>query len=82
MHIKGALPCLVRWARRGGTRDVCPALAALVSPVPTILHSVSESPSPSNLGRQTCWVAWLCVSGGTDIYAIFFVMIGTMLILS
>jgi hypothetical protein len=28
--MKGVPPWLVRWARRTGTRDVCPALAALV----------------------------------------------------
>jgi hypothetical protein len=30
--IEGVLPCLVRWARRTGTRDFYPVLATLVSP--------------------------------------------------
>ncbi len=33
---KGVLPWLVRWACRAGTRDFCPALAALVSTVQNI----------------------------------------------
>jgi hypothetical protein len=33
VHMKGVLPWLVRWACHGGTRDICIALAALVSPV-------------------------------------------------
>jgi hypothetical protein len=31
--MKGVLPWLVRWACRAGTRNFCPALAALVGPV-------------------------------------------------
>ncbi len=31
--MKGVLPWLVRWACRVGTRDVCPALDAVVGPV-------------------------------------------------
>jgi hypothetical protein len=34
--MKGTLPRLVRWARRDSTRDICPALAALVRPVQNI----------------------------------------------
>jgi hypothetical protein len=34
--MKGVLPWLVRWARRAGTRDFYPALAALVSPVQNV----------------------------------------------
>jgi hypothetical protein len=30
LHMKGALPWLVRWARRAVTRNFCPALTALV----------------------------------------------------
>jgi hypothetical protein len=33
VQIKGILPWLVCWARLAGTRDLYPALAALVSPV-------------------------------------------------
>jgi hypothetical protein len=33
VHIKGVLPWLVRWARRAGTIDFCPALAALIGQV-------------------------------------------------
>ncbi len=37
VHMKGVLPWLVRWACRGaGTRDFCPASAALVGPVQNI----------------------------------------------
>jgi hypothetical protein len=36
VQIKGVLPWLVRETPRIGTRDFCPALAALVSPVKTI----------------------------------------------
>jgi hypothetical protein len=35
--MKGVLPWLVRWARRAGTIDFCPAWAALVSPVQNII---------------------------------------------
>jgi hypothetical protein len=35
--MKGALPWLVHWARHAGTRDVCPALAALVGQVQNFL---------------------------------------------
>jgi hypothetical protein len=31
--MKGVLPWLVCWAVQDGTKDICPALAALVSPV-------------------------------------------------
>jgi hypothetical protein len=37
VHMKGALPWLVRWARRAVTRDFCPALAAFVSTVQNIV---------------------------------------------
>ncbi len=71
-HMKGFLHLFVRWARFAGTGEVCPALAAQVSPVlykiffsslPTISHHVS--PSPSKLGSQPCRVACLllCVPG-------------------
>ncbi len=33
VHMKVILPWLVRWACRAGTRNFCPALAALVGPV-------------------------------------------------
>ena len=35
--MKEVLPWLVRWARRAGTKDLCPVLAALVSPVQNII---------------------------------------------
>jgi hypothetical protein len=38
--VKGDLPWLVRWARRDSTKEFCPALASLVSP----LHTFSLSP--------------------------------------
>jgi hypothetical protein len=44
--MKRVLPCLVRWAYRAGTRDLYPALAALVGPFQYIfflaLHSFSS----------------------------------------
>ncbi len=47
VHVKGALPWLVRWARRSSTEDFCPALAALVALLQNInssLHTFSLSP--------------------------------------
>jgi hypothetical protein len=61
-------PWLVRWAFRAGTRDSCRALAALVSPVEHIILLIAHfftlvvPIARSNLGRQSCWVACLCVS--------------------
>ncbi len=67
------LPWLVHWACRAGTRDFCPASAALVSPVQNIFSSpcttsIHLSPSPSKLDRQSCCVACLliCVSESTS----------------
>ncbi len=37
VHMKGVLPWLVHWARRSGTIDYYPALAALVSTVQNII---------------------------------------------
>jgi hypothetical protein len=37
--MKEVHPWLVRWARGAGTRDFCPALAALVGPVQNIFVS-------------------------------------------
>jgi hypothetical protein len=45
--MKGVLPWLVRWALHAGTRDFCPALAALFGPVQQAIHL---SPSPSIMG--------------------------------
>jgi hypothetical protein len=64
--MKGALPWFIRWARRAGTRDFYPAYAAQVSPVENIfphrtLFQFMCPPSPSNLGRQSCWVACPCL---------------------
>jgi hypothetical protein len=68
--MKGVLPWLVRWARRAGTVDFCLALAALVRPVKnsifltanllTFLGPIAQK--PGHRGRQSCWVASLCVS--------------------
>jgi hypothetical protein len=65
--MKGVLPCLVNWACPAGTRDFCSALAALVGPVQNIFLAVHYFNSfvllsPSMLGRQPCWVAYLLVS--------------------
>ncbi len=69
VQMKEVLGYMVRWTRHAGTADFCPALAALVSliqnivfPRRTLFHFISP-PSPSNLGRQACWVACLRVSG-------------------
>jgi hypothetical protein len=51
--MKGVLPWLYRWARRAGTRDFCPALAALVS---TVLH-LSPSVVLQRLSLNMC--LWL-----------------------
>jgi hypothetical protein len=67
IKMKAVLSCLVHWASRAGTRDYCSALAALVGPVQNIFFlAVPLSPSPSQLGRQPCWVAPVsyCVSLG------------------
>jgi hypothetical protein len=63
---KRILTWLVRWARRAGTRDFYPALAALVGPVQNIFfphralqYFIYVSPSHSNLARQTCRAACL-----------------------
>jgi hypothetical protein len=57
VQMKGVPLCMVvRWARRAGTRDFYPALAALVSPVQNIFFltvhcciSIYVSSSPSKL---------------------------------
>ena len=64
VHTKGVLPWFVRRARRAGTRDLYPALAALVSPVKKILFSspytvsIYVSPSPwAQSCRDAClWI--------------------------
>jgi hypothetical protein len=68
--MKGVLPWLIYWVCRAGIRVFRYALVALVGPVQNIffltVHStIPLSPSPSYLGRQSCWVACLlvCVSG-------------------
>ncbi len=66
VQIKVVLPCLVHWALRAGTRDFYPALAALIGPVQNIFasaytFSIYVPPSPSNLGRQPCMAAYLCL---------------------
>jgi hypothetical protein len=69
--MKGGPSWLVRWALRAGTRDFCPALAALVGPVQNICFStlytisINLSPSPSKLDRQSCRIGclFICVSG-------------------
>jgi hypothetical protein len=63
--MKGVLPWLIRWACQvDGTRDFRSALAVLVGPVQKKIfspHTISIpfSPSPSNLGRQSCRIAGL-----------------------
>ncbi len=70
VQMKGVLPWLVCWARRAGTRDFYPALAALVSPIQNILFSspytisIYVSPSHSDLGRPPLSE---CVVSGANI---------------
>jgi hypothetical protein len=64
--MKEVLPWLVYWVRCSGTSDICPDLVALVGTVQymfylTVHFSVYLSPSPSKLGRQSCWVACLLI---------------------
>ncbi len=70
VQMKLVVPWLVRWTRCAGARYFYSALAALVSPVQTIIFLTAHfllyvSASPSNLGRKSCRVACLliCVSG-------------------
>jgi hypothetical protein len=69
VHMKGVLPRLVYWGRCAGTRDFCSPVDAQVSLVQKIYFSPHSillhlAPSPSKLGRQSCWVAGplICVS--------------------
>ncbi len=41
VQMKEVLPWLVRWARCVGTRDLYPAIAALVRPVQSIFFSLT-----------------------------------------
>ncbi len=74
VQMKGVLPWLVRWTCRTGTRDFCPALAALVGPVENIYFLIIHyfnffcPHRPASYAcRQPCWIACLlvCVSGYT-----------------
>jgi hypothetical protein len=56
VQMKGVLPWLVRWACCAGTRNFCPALAALVGPVQNIFSSpyaisINLSSSPQQAGQ-------------------------------
>jgi hypothetical protein len=56
VHMKGVLPWLFRWACRAGSRDFCPALAALVSLVQNIFflavhYFTSFVPIPKQAGQ-------------------------------
>ncbi len=70
VQIKGALPWLVRWASRAFTKIFVQSwllLAALLSGQYKIYFSspcsipIPLSPSPTKLGSQPCWVAFLLV---------------------
>ncbi len=41
-HMIGVLPWLVGWTRRAGTKDFCPALAALVSQIQNIIFHTAN----------------------------------------
>jgi hypothetical protein len=78
---EGVLPWLDCWACRAGTRDNCPALAALVGPVPRkifLAYTISThlSLSPRKVGWQSCGVACLlvCFSEGEEsaVFLLFF----------
>jgi hypothetical protein len=70
VKMKGVLSLLVRWARRVGKRDFCPALAALDGPVQNIFFltvqfftsfvPIAQQAVQCTVGKQSCWVA--CVS--------------------
>ncbi len=69
--MEGALPWLVRWACRADILNFCPAFAALVGLLQKFFSSpctisIHLSPSPSKLGRQSCWVACLLVGVSGD----------------
>ncbi len=56
VHSKGVLSWMVRWAQCSGTKDFCPALAALVSPVQNIFslpshYSLSFVPIAQQAGQ-------------------------------
>ncbi len=54
--MKGVLPWFVRWARRAGTRDSNPALAALVSPVQNIFSSSYTISIHVSIAHAATWV--------------------------
>jgi hypothetical protein len=65
MH--GFLPWLIRWTCRASTRDLCPALAALVNPVQnivflpvqffTLLVPIAQQPGQAGvLGRLSLYL--------------------------
>jgi hypothetical protein len=69
VHMKGALPWLVHWARHAGTRDVCPALAALVGQVQnflfchrTLFHFLRPYHPANWAGSRAATPVYLCVS--------------------
>ncbi len=66
--MKGALPRLARWARRAGTREFFPALAALVSPVQNIFLAAHFFPLCVPIAQQPgqaivpgCLSLYLCL---------------------
>jgi hypothetical protein len=61
--MKGVLSWLVHGAPRGSTRDLCPALAALVGPVQNSFSSLYLN----SIVSMSCWVSCLliCVYGHT-----------------
>jgi hypothetical protein len=77
--MKGVLPWLIRWTRHAGTKDFCPALAAVVTIVPVqniiflTVHFFTLLVPISQLGRQACWVVCLCVSECTSTACNYFV---------
>jgi hypothetical protein len=77
------LPRLVRCSCHAGTRDFCPALAALVGPVQnnfflTIHYFNSFVPITQQAGQAVVFVAWLLVydSGGPSLRIRYFLGAG------
>ncbi len=66
LHMKEVLPCLVRWARRAGTRDFCSYLADLVGPVQifltahyfTLISSITQQPWQASVPGRVSLDMW------------------------
>jgi hypothetical protein len=72
VQMKGVLPWLVCWARHADYNRLlsCIACSSQYKILFSSSHTFSlyQSPLPSNLGRQSCWVACLCVSSRQKLF--------------